>query len=204
MLLLRIVLLLAVLCMPPISPSNPCLRSQAPPAPTTGYCVHYAKDWGDWLGPAEAKTGIAARQGVVVLPGETPLAYWDCSMLNQRGRLRIAGRTIPVIVADCTAPQDLSLVRQARIVGELPWPAAERLGLTRVGKMECSLLLFPPAMLWLTTSRWPGCANISRNALTTLRPGQAAPAPIGSPTRSPKLSRCWGRTLPPRFLCRPI
>jgi hypothetical protein len=102
--------------------------------PQNGVAVHYAASW-DW-------DRIAARQGVTVPEGFTPVAHWDCSTLGRTALLQLGTgeHFIPCIVADCTAPAHVALVRGRKIVVEVPFDVAQEYGFAG-GRIEARLYL---------------------------------------------------------------
>ena len=117
--------------------------------PLSGRAAHYSPSWGDWRCPPTQKCGIAARQGVQVPAGYTPIAHWDCRSLGRRGSLWLDGRgPLRVIVADCTAAEDLETVLRRGIVAEVPYAVAVEYGFAG-GSIDAVLILetatSPPA-----------------------------------------------------------
>lgn len=130
-----------------LPPSNVLRRNEFrfPPAEVrTGKLVYYAEDWEDWTCPADQKCGIAARQGVTLLPGETCVATWYREDRNRTGTLRIGARTIPVRVCDYAHPKDLPRIQEQGIAGEIPYPLAATVpGMTESGWVTGTLILGP-------------------------------------------------------------
>ncbi len=95
---------------------------------------------------------IAARQGVTVPAGYTPIAHWDCSRLGDWGELTFSvdgtSYTYRVIVVDYTAPEDLALVQARRIVAEVPFAVALATGFLAQGLVPGQLVFAGEVHQW--------------------------------------------------------
>lgn len=95
-----------------------------------------------YYGPGHDWDRIAENQGVQVPAGYTPIAHWDCNTLGRRGLLWLGdAEPLRIIVADCTRPEHIALVRSRDIVAEVPHEIAYQYGFVEAGRIKCRLWL---------------------------------------------------------------